>query len=178
MTRFDATEPAERRKLYVDAIAAHRERESTFLTFEADDAVLEADADGTDETETTPGSEDGLDDAPPAELGVPWIQFGDGTVNLDCTDAELETLKTVIGEFSAFKIDELIRPEEAEGSTPGSARRRTRIGSPSSSTRSSSRCMIYRQGFASGSPRCERPSSSHCNDSHTDRTAVGRSGVQ
>jgi len=38
MTRFDATEPAERRKLYVDAIAAHRERESTFLTFEADDA--------------------------------------------------------------------------------------------------------------------------------------------
>jgi len=55
-------------------------------------------------------------------LGVPWIQFGDGTVNLDCTDAELETLKTVIGEFSAFKIDELIRPEEAEGSTPGSAK--------------------------------------------------------
>ncbi|PGF16790.1 hypothetical protein CP556_12125 [Natrinema sp. CBA1119] len=115
MTRFDATEPAERRKLYVDAIVAHRDRESTFLTFEADDAVLEADADGTDETETTPGSEDGVDDAPPAELSVPWIQFGDGTVNLDCTDAELETLKTVIGEFSAFKIDELIRPEEAEG---------------------------------------------------------------
>jgi len=123
MTRFDATEPAERRKLYVDAIAAHRERESTFLTFEADDAVLEADADGLTRRETTPGSEDGLDDAPPAELGVPWIQFGDGTVNLDCTDAELETLKTVIGEFSAFKIDELIRPEEAEGSTPGSARK-------------------------------------------------------
>ncbi|MFC6766483.1 hypothetical protein [Natrinema soli] len=115
MTRFDATEPAERRKLYVDAIAAHRERESAFLTVEADDAVLEADTDGSDETETTLGSEEDPDDAPPAELGVPWIQFGDGTVNLDCTDAELEALKTVLGEFPAFKIDELIRPEETEG---------------------------------------------------------------
>lgn len=115
MTRFDAAEPAERRKLYVDAIAAHRERGSAFLTLEADDAILEAETDAGDEAKTALESDGESDDAPAAELGVPWVQFSDGTVNLDCTDAELETLKTVLGEFPAFKIDELLRPEEAEG---------------------------------------------------------------
>ena len=114
MTRFDAADPAERRKLYVDAISAHRERESAFLTLEADDDVLEADADGDSETTSELGS-DGESDDDPAELGVPWVQFGDGTVNLDCTDSELDALKDLLGEFPAFKIDELTRPEEAEG---------------------------------------------------------------
>ena len=97
MTRFDAADPTDRRKLYVDAITAHRERGSGFLTIEADDAVLER-----------------VDELDP-ELGVPWLQFGDGTINVDCTDDELDELKSVLGEFPAFKIDEIHRPEEAEG---------------------------------------------------------------
>ncbi|MFD1565028.1 hypothetical protein ACFR99_15935 [Haloarchaeobius amylolyticus] len=96
MTRFDASEPAERRKLYVDAITAHRERGSRFLTLEADDSVRDESGDSE-------------------SLGTPWIQFGDGTINIDCTDAELETLKALLEDFPAFKIDDLTRPEEAEG---------------------------------------------------------------
>jgi len=101
MTRFDAADPAERRSLYVDAITAHRERERGFLTLEADETALNE----TDEAATQ---------SQPA-LGIPWIQFGDGTVNLDCTDAELEELKALLEDFPAFKIDDLTRPEEAEG---------------------------------------------------------------
>lgn len=97
MTRFDAAEPAERRKLYVDAVTAHRERNSAFCTLEVDESALEAD----DESAT--------------DLGTPWIQFGDDTINLDCTDAELESVKSLLEEFPAFKIDDLHRPEEAEG---------------------------------------------------------------
>jgi len=97
MTRFDAAEPAERRKLYVDAVTAHRERNSAFCTLEIDESALEAD----DESAT--------------DLGTPWIQFGDDTINLDCTDAELESVKSLLEEFPAFKIDDLHRPEEAEG---------------------------------------------------------------
>jgi len=101
MTRFDASEPTERRKLYVDAITAHRERASGFLTLEADDTVSEERDDTAEQSA--------------AELGVPWIQFGDGTVNLDCTDAELEALKDLLEDFPAFKIDDLTRPEDAAG---------------------------------------------------------------
>ncbi|QSW99194.1 hypothetical protein [Haloterrigena alkaliphila] len=109
MTRFDATEPAERRKLYVDAITAHRERGRGFLTLETDPGAFAADSDESDLDDPDDG--DGAD----ADLGVPWIQFADGTINLDCTDGELETLKSVLGEFPAFKIDEIHRPEEVEG---------------------------------------------------------------
>ncbi|WP_254768855.1 hypothetical protein [Salinilacihabitans rarus] len=97
MTRFDAATPAERRKLFVDAITAHRRRASPYLTIEVDEADL------------------GDDAGPDPELGVPWVQFADGVVNLDCTDAELERLKSLLAEFPAFKIDELTRPEDAEG---------------------------------------------------------------
>ena len=107
MTRFDAADPAERRKLYVDAITAHRERGSGFLTLEADPDALEGG--GTDE------SDDAGESDATVELGVPWVQFGDETVNLDCTEDELDALKRLLEEFPAFKIDELIRPEEAEG---------------------------------------------------------------
>ncbi|MDS0475548.1 hypothetical protein [Natrinema sp. 1APR25-10V2] len=114
MTRFDAAEPAERRKLYVDAITAHRERGSGFLTLEADPSALEggSDAEGEGASDRASGDESGDDTD---ELGAPWIQFGDGTVNLDCTEDELDALKAVLEEFPAFKIDDLIRPEEAEG---------------------------------------------------------------
>lgn len=101
MTRFDAADPADRRSLFVDAIDAHRERGSAFLTIEVDRAILE-DADGSDS-------------GPDPDLGTPWIQFADGVVNLDCTDEELERLKELLSEFPAFGIDEISRPEDVEG---------------------------------------------------------------
>ncbi|MFP8888683.1 hypothetical protein ACLI4U_02800 [Natrialbaceae archaeon A-CW2] len=97
MTRFSAETPRERVRLIVDAITAHRERASPYLTIEIDETSLE----------------DGA--GPDPDLGVPWIQFADGTISLDCTDDELERLKGLLAEFPAFKIEELIRPEEAEG---------------------------------------------------------------
>ncbi|AFO57277.1 MULTISPECIES: hypothetical protein [unclassified Natrinema] len=110
MTRFAAAESTERRSLYVDAITAHRERESAFLTVEADEKTLEANGETPSERGPDTGESDGSTDP-----GVPWVQFGDGTLNLDCTDEELEALKRLLESFPAFKIDDLIRPEEAEG---------------------------------------------------------------
>ena len=116
MTRFEAADPAERRTLYVDAITAHRRRGSEFLTLEVDGEVFESDSDdGTFEDDDGSENGEGVGDGLDPELGLPWIQFGDGTINVDCTDTELETLKTVLGEFPAFKIDEIHRPDDAEG---------------------------------------------------------------
>lgn len=89
MTRFDAATPAERQALYADAIAAHRARASAFVTIEA--AV---------------GPEAGA---------IPWVQFAEGIINVDCTEDELEALKGLLEEYPAFSIDELTRPEEVEG---------------------------------------------------------------
>jgi hypothetical protein len=94
MTRFDAADARNRRKLFAEAIAAHRTRASPFVTLEAD----------TDQAET--GDED---DA------RPWVQFGDNTFNLDVTDDELADLKDLIGGFPEFRIDRLESPDEAEG---------------------------------------------------------------
>ena len=92
MTRFDAATPDARRELFVATIEAHRQRDSEFLTVEPDE---------------TPPDTDG-------EL-VPWVQFGGTTVALDCTDAELDRLKKLLGEYPDFRIDELESPEEADG---------------------------------------------------------------
>lgn len=92
MTRFDADAPEKRRSLVEDAIAAHRERGSPFLTLEGE---LPENAD---------------EDAVP-----PWIQLADDTLNLDCTDTELDRLKALLDEYRAFSVDELVRPDEAEG---------------------------------------------------------------
>ncbi|AGB39178.1 hypothetical protein [Natronococcus occultus] len=97
MTRFDADEPSERRKLYAAGIQAHRERGTGFVTFEVDEDSLSA-----------------AEDVDP-ELGTPWVQFADGTINLDCTDTELESLKDLLSEFPVFKIDEINRSKEIEG---------------------------------------------------------------
>ncbi len=97
MTRFSAAEPTERARLIVDAITAHRERASPFLTLEVDPGSLEGDA------------------GPDPDLGVPWIQFADMTLSLDCTESELERIKGFLPEFPAFKIESLTRPEDAEG---------------------------------------------------------------
>ena len=97
MTRFDAAEPAERRKLVADAISAHRERASPYLTLEADPGGAEAD-----------GDEDAV---------IPWVQFADEerVLNLDLTDEELDRLEALLNEFPAFKIRDLTQPEEADG---------------------------------------------------------------
>jgi len=145
MTRFDAATPDERRKLFVEAIRAHRERASPFLTIETDPVGTggSADADPGDEGDGgtgLPGEESG--DAPDAGDGDPpfavegsagdaadgardfdddgdavplWVQFADGVVNLDCTGAELDRLKDLLADYPAFRIDEITRPDEAEG---------------------------------------------------------------
>jgi hypothetical protein len=88
MTRFDAATEEIRRELFADAIRAHEERESAFLTIEA---------------------------AATDEERPPWVQFADGLVNLDCTDDELSRVKTLLNDYPDFRIDELERPEDAEG---------------------------------------------------------------
>jgi len=93
MTRFEADTPAERRKLFADAVVAHRNRGSAFLTIEAEPL------------------EDEADDEEPA----PWIQFAEKTFNMDCGDAELDRLKALLEEFPEFRIDQIESPEEAEG---------------------------------------------------------------
>jgi hypothetical protein len=97
MTRFDADDPRARRKLFAEAIAAHRTRASPFVTLDAD----------TGEN----GEASGTDDDDPR----PWVQFGDNTFNLDVTDAELDALKDLVGEFPEFRIERLESPDEAEG---------------------------------------------------------------
>lgn len=83
MTRFDADSEADRVALVADAIAAHRDRDSAFCT-------LEADEEPSDDPELLP----------------PWVQYADGTLNLDCTDDELDALSTVVSRFGAFTITE------------------------------------------------------------------------
>ncbi len=85
MTRFRAADEADRRDLFSDAIDAHRARESPFCTIEA-------------------GGEEPI-----------WIQVKEDTLNLDCTDEELDRLESLLNEFSAFSIEELTRPENAAG---------------------------------------------------------------
>jgi hypothetical protein len=92
MTRFEAEDPRERRKLFAEGITAHRTRASPFVTFEAD---------------TPPDADE--------DAARPWVQFAEQTFNLDVTDAELDDLKSLLSEFPAFRIDRLESPEEAEG---------------------------------------------------------------
>lgn len=89
MTRFDAADPTERRKLFADAVRAHRERDSAFCTLEVD----------------------GGDDEAPR----PWVQFADRTFNLDCTDAELDRLESLLDDFPEFRIEAMESPEDVDG---------------------------------------------------------------
>ena len=114
MTRFDADEPTDRRKLFADAVTAHRTRGSAFLTVEArepEQAVPFGEDNGgeADGTDVDDGAEADEPRAPP------WIQFAEKTFNLDCTDGELERLNALLDEYPEFRIDEMESPEEAEG---------------------------------------------------------------
>jgi len=93
MTRFDAADAAERRRLVVDAFAAHHERGSPYVTLTTE----------PDETDAEQGH------------GAPWVQYFDDTLALDCTDDELDRLKTLVRDYPSATIDELVSPEEAEG---------------------------------------------------------------
>jgi len=92
MSRFDAATPEDRRQLFADAVGAHRQRSSEFLTVEPDDLPPDADD----------------------EL-VPWIQFSETTVSMDCTDAELDRLKTLLDSYPDFRVENLVSPDEADG---------------------------------------------------------------
>lgn len=92
MTRFDASTPGDRRSLFADAVLAHRQRNSEFLTVEPDDLPPTA-----------------------ADELLPWIQFSERTFSMDCTDTELDRLKSLVSEFPEFRIESLDSPEEAEG---------------------------------------------------------------
>lgn len=98
MTRFDADTPSGRRDLFEAAIRAHQERESPFLTIELAQA---------ERTETAAEASD-------AEA-VPWLQFGTPTVNLDCTDAELDALHALLDDYPELTVEDLERPESSEG---------------------------------------------------------------
>ncbi|AUX09732.1 hypothetical protein AArcSl_2107 [Halalkaliarchaeum desulfuricum] len=89
MTRFSADTPTERRKLFADAVVAHRKRASPFLTVETSKA----------------------DD----EEIAPWIQLSEHTLNMDCTDAELERLQSMLDDYPEFRIDQLESPENVDG---------------------------------------------------------------
>lgn len=82
MNRFRASTAEERRALFQAAIAAHRERDSAFLTLEAAPAEDRA--------------------GPP-----PWIQYrvADETLNLDCTAAERESIQGVIADVGGARVD-------------------------------------------------------------------------
>ncbi|QLG26173.1 hypothetical protein HUG10_00850 [Halorarum halophilum] len=115
MTRFDADEPTDRRKLFADAVTAHRTRGSSFLTVEArepEQAVQFGEDDGGEAGGTDGGDEEAEEDEPRAP---PWIQFAEKTFNLDCTDGELERLNALLDEYPEFRIDEMESPEEADG---------------------------------------------------------------
>ncbi len=93
MTRFDAATESERLSLFADAAAAHRARSSDVMTVDVDP-----------DSDVTEGGEI-----------PPWIQLVGTELVLDCTDEELDRLKGLLGEFPEFRIDELVSPEEAEG---------------------------------------------------------------
>ena len=117
MTRFDATTAAEREALFAAAVTAHRERGSRFLTVEAA-TVAETGDNGDGGGEAGDGGSDGEDDDP-AERVPPWLQFGEGEFNLDCTDGELTALRSLVDDYPEFRIDRLESPEAAEATNVG-----------------------------------------------------------
>lgn len=94
VTRFDATDPGGRHKLVAEAVRAHRERASPYLTLEVDSEMATPD-DSAEE--------------------VPWIQFSEDVLNLDVTDEERERLDALLSEFPAFKVRQLEQPETSDG---------------------------------------------------------------
>ncbi|MFB6153485.1 MAG: hypothetical protein ABEJ27_04460 [Halodesulfurarchaeum sp.] len=99
MTAFDAEDPTVREDLFAEAIRAHRERESQFVTVEVDQAA-----------DPGPG--------PP-----PFIQYsaGEGLCNLDCLAVERSDIEGVIDGYSGATIVDRheVTPETGSESTDG-----------------------------------------------------------
>lgn len=116
MTRFDADDAAERRKLFADAIRAHRTRNSPFLTVEVDTRTPDPTDAGSDaDDDILSGTVEDMDSN--EEIPAPpWIQYAhaDSVLNLDCTDSELARLKDLVTEYPSFRIDDLTRPPDAD----------------------------------------------------------------
>lgn len=113
MTRFDADTPTDRRKLIADAVIAHRERDSAFLTLEPEPTGAEREAEPEDEAAPAAGPE--TEPTPEDVPTVPWVQFADRTFNLDCTAEELDALKSLLKEYPEFRIEQLDQPDTAAG---------------------------------------------------------------
>ena len=88
MGRFHADTPDERTELFGDALAELELRRDSFVTLEAESAS---------------------DDQPP------WIQYRDGTINLDCTATEYERLSGSVANRGDVTVTSVTRPETAEG---------------------------------------------------------------
>lgn len=90
MSQFAGSSSSERQTLIVEAIDAHRVRESQYCTFEAE------------QTE---------------EKTLAWVQYRavDGLLNLDCTPEEREQLTDVLETYPELSITEQTQPEDAEG---------------------------------------------------------------
>ena len=108
MTRFDADTPTDRRKLFADAVTAHRTRGSAFLTIEA--APVEEPSFGNDS-----GGNEADEDTEEADEPAPWLQFSEKTFNLDVTDAEHDLLNELVADYPEFRVDSLESPDTAEG---------------------------------------------------------------
>lgn len=104
MTRFDADTPTDRRKLFADAVTAHRTRGSAFLTIEAEAVEEPSFGDGGAETDEE------QEDEP-----APWLQFAEKTFNLDVTDEEHDRLNALVDDYPEFRVDALESPDMAEG---------------------------------------------------------------
>ena len=76
MTRFDADEPVDRRKLFADAVVAHRRRGGDALVAEAE-------------------RDDGSTVA---------LRFTEKAFEADCTDAELSRLRELLESFPEFRV--------------------------------------------------------------------------
>ncbi len=117
VTRFDADTPADRRKLFADAVTAHRNRGSQFLTVEAEPPretleFGESTEDGADAENADGDADEDADEEPAVP---PWVQFAEKTFNLDCTDEELDRLHALLDDYPEFRVDARESPEEAEG---------------------------------------------------------------
>jgi hypothetical protein len=95
MNRFAGRSTEDRTALIAAAVRAHRERASPYVTLEVDPA-------------SAPGSADG-EDGP-----APWVQYrdADGTINLDCTDEERESIGAALEGLGGVRITEQQTVEE------------------------------------------------------------------
>lgn len=91
MTRFAADSRADRLALVADGIRAHAQRDSPFVTVQAE-----------------PGE---------AMAVAPWVQYSavDGLVNLDCRNDELDAVESAIDSVGGASVAEQTSPEDSDG---------------------------------------------------------------